>query len=406
MQRLTIRFLPIAFALAALACASPLLAPTPVPDSPATESLSPTPEAAISITDTPAPEAAPTETNALIIPATGLIAYTRFGIEGAQIFVFDWETAKSTQLTSGGFSASYPLWSPDGKLLVYSQIDTAIERIDLMVLDIFGGQEPHLLTPNGIEGFPRLSWSPDNSYIVYYGPGEGGIESDIYRIDVNTSDMLNLTSGISAWDSNPDWSSDGAHIAFVSDREPVTDDIWVMNPDGSEPRRLTGATEAEADWEDHQPVWSPDSTQIAFYRWSFLEGAGIGGGIDLEGDPGLWLVGLDGQPARQLFGFTDLPQFSEAPVWSPDGQWIALNIGNESETDVWVVSSLTGEGVNISGLPGQEMAITWSPDSQSLLFTNIDPNGNLFLYGIDRDGTGLHLLIEEPGLGSADWSSP
>jgi Tol biopolymer transport system component len=179
-----------------------------------------------------------------------------------------------------------------------------------------------------------------------------------------------------------------------------------MNPDGSGPRRLTGATEAEADWEDHQPVWSPDSTQIAFYRWSFLEGAGIGGGIDLEGDPGLWLVGLDGQPARQLFGFTDLPQFSEAPVWSPDGQWIALNIGNESETDVWVVSSLTGEGVNISGLPGQEMAITWSPDSQSLLFTNIDPNGNLFLYGIDRDGTGLHLLIEEPGLGSADWSSP
>jgi hypothetical protein len=112
MQRLTIRLLPLA--LAALACASPLLAPTPTPDSPDTEDPSPTPEGPTSTTDIPAPEAAPTETNAPIIPATGLIAYTRFGIEGAQILVFDWETAKSTQLTSGGFSASYPLWSPDG----------------------------------------------------------------------------------------------------------------------------------------------------------------------------------------------------------------------------------------------------------------------------------------------------
>ena len=63
---------------------------------------------------------------------------------------------------------------------------------------------------------------------------------------------------------DPVWSPDGGHIAFVS-QENESDDIWVMNADGSKPRNLTRNL-----WEwDKHPSWSPDSRRIVF--WSNRE---------------------------------------------------------------------------------------------------------------------------------------
>ena len=53
-------------------------------------------------------------------------------------------------------------------------------------------------------------------------------------------------------DTSPAWSPDGTQIAFVSDRG-GNYDIWLMNPDGTNPRNLTNT----ADQNEHYPAWSP-----------------------------------------------------------------------------------------------------------------------------------------------------
>jgi tetratricopeptide (TPR) repeat protein len=79
--------------------------------------------------------------------------------------------------------------------------------------------------------------------------------------DVSWRQLTKLT-GVSY---DPVWSPDGSRVAFVS-QENGTDDIWVINADGSNARNLTRNT---WEWEKH-PSWSPTSSRIVF--WSNRDG--------------------------------------------------------------------------------------------------------------------------------------
>jgi Tol biopolymer transport system component len=63
-----------------------------------------------------------------------------------------------------------------------------------------------------------------------------------------------------AWDSHPDFSPDGRHIAFVSSRS-GTPEVWVSDADGANPRQLTHLGAHVLSY----PKWSPDGTRIAFH---------------------------------------------------------------------------------------------------------------------------------------------
>jgi tetratricopeptide (TPR) repeat protein len=109
----------------------------------------------------------------------------------------------------------------------------------------------------------RESWSPDGRYRVYVTTGESDKNPQIY-----IQGQVNEWGVAPTWRVtdfrrvcyDPVWSPDGSLIAFVS-QERGSDDIWVVNPDGSNPRNLTPNT-----WEwDKHPSWAPDSTRIVFW---------------------------------------------------------------------------------------------------------------------------------------------
>jgi Tol biopolymer transport system component len=104
-------------------------------------------------------------------------------------------------------------------------------------------------------------YSPDGRYRVYVGDVNGRAQLFVQPPSEDeqpvAAERIAKLTGICY---DPVWSPDGTRIAFVS-QENGTDDIWVVNADGTNNHNLTRNT-----WEwDKHPSWSPDSTRIVFW---------------------------------------------------------------------------------------------------------------------------------------------
>ena len=71
-------------------------------------------------------------------------------------------------------------------------------------------------------GIEQLAWSPDGKTIAYTCRKKSGLDyaistnSDIYLYDIATGTHTNLTEGNMGYDTNPSYSPDGKHIAWLS----------------------------------------------------------------------------------------------------------------------------------------------------------------------------------------------
>ena len=84
-----------------------------------------------------------------------------------------------------------------------------------------------------------------------------GRNLDIYVMDGDGKNQRRLTVNPSV-DRYPAWSPDGKKIAFVSNRKGGHQQIWVIDADGKNPIRLTDG------FVDIFPAWSPDGTKILY----------------------------------------------------------------------------------------------------------------------------------------------
>jgi|GEM_PF-3496686 len=196
-------------------------------------------------------------------------------------------------------------------------------------------------------------WSPDRNYMAYTQNIDG--RSSIWVESRNgkrnlTPEVVGARSGGSGWAYNPVWSSRN-EIAFLTDRFGGTD-IMVVNMEGNS-RRIT-FLEGDKD----NLVWSPDGSQIAYFRSWENEGSRVGEIV---------VASVHGEISRRV---TPVVRASNmVATWSPDGNILAVNVTGEQQ-GIWMTNTNeSGWDRNLTTRGGGR-AIEWSPDGQKIAFSD------------------------------------
>jgi TolB protein len=228
------------------------------------------------------------------------------------------------------------------------------------------------------------SWSPDGRQIVFYSERDG--DAEIYVMNADGSDVRRMTDRPSD-EGYPSWSPDGREIAFDSDRD-GNFEIYVMRADGRDVRRLTNHAAR-----DLSPSWSPDGSRLAFMT-------------NRDGGFEVYVMELSKSlearaPRERAVQRLTTTGTSWFPVWSPDGSVLAFHV----HRDVHLMPAAGGELRRLTTDPANGMYPSWSPDGKRLAFMSWR-NGRTEIFTMNADGGDQRVLVSMPEGDAIDprWS--
>jgi Tol biopolymer transport system component len=237
------------------------------------------------------------------------------------------------------------------------------------------GSRTRQLSSSEVDSYSDPAVSPDRRWIATT-VNRFGVWQGIYLMRSNGSAMHRLVRH-SDGDRNPAWSPDGTRIAFRSaNPSPPQSNgrIYVINADGTGLRQLTPDHPLPGvDPHDESPSWSPDGSRLVFTRSGTLAFINADGS-DLTL---LWQCGCG------------------SPAWSPDGEWLAFDMWDDNNLDVYVMRIDGTELRRLTTSPAVEARPRWSPDGSRVVFYRSEP-GRLQMYHIGVDGTG-ETRVGDPG---------
>jgi len=288
------------------------------------------------------------------------------------------------KLGAVGGSASWPVWSPDGRVIRFNMHGRLWEISS-------NGSNLHEVLP-GWHGSHYICcghWTPDGRFYLFVGkepliggqiwalderhgllrtlstepvqlttgpidwdapfPGKDGrkifaygstLRGELSRIDPDGKALKPFLGGISA--DNVSFSKDGQFVAYVSY---PGGSLWKANRDGSKPMQLTDPLTASG-----EPRWSPDGSQILFLGGSSLRN--IAYTVPSEG----------GTPEPIL---PEDKRSESDPNWSPDGRRIVFGHGDDGDSKSFLSILDTASHI-VTEVPESVGTFSprWSPDGK------------------------------------------
>jgi TolB protein len=179
-------------------------------------------------------------------PDGSKIAFTSTRDGNSEIYVINADGTGLQRLTHHQAIDTAPAWSPTGREIAFTSDRAGAPQIYAMDSD--GLNLRRISFAGSYNDSP--SWSPSREYteIAYASRIERG-PFDIVVYDLQTQQTRQLTTGRGS-NENAHWSPNGRHLVFTSTRT-GTSQIFTMNRDGSNPRRLTSSGN------NSTPQWGP-----------------------------------------------------------------------------------------------------------------------------------------------------
>src|SRR5262249_5500140 len=247
----------------------------------------------------------------------------------------------------------WPAMSADGKVIVFEhdfgvwKFDVAGRKTTPIKLDIAAETQENLVETREFNSqLDDYDLAPSGRRIAL------SVHGEIFTAPTDEGDLRQITDG--PWrDKEPEYSPDGKWIAFISDRS-GREEIYVIASDGAgEPQKITDLDTLKFNFS-----WSPNSKEIAF----------------TASDSKMRKYTLESKQTAELSS-SRYGNIS-APVWSPDGKWIAFSKADHTRnTDVYLIPSAGGEERKVTFDSYSDVNPRFSPDGRRLYFVRNEGGG-------------------------------
>jgi len=337
-------------------------------------------------------------------------------------------TEESLRLTNQPSLDFDPVWSPDGRYIAFCRI--LKDATGVYIVPASGGAEYRVRNTlwddqefDEVFRFGRLSWSPDGKLLAYSDRATRYEPASIFLLSLDSREVRRLTSAQrSRGDFSPEFSPDGQTVAFGRDSQGVQS-IYAIPVSGGAEQRLTSDTAQK--W---GLAWTPDGREIVFANVGWLWKVSRRGGkpeklqfgqdgfqpsisgnrlayVHLKFNNNIWRRSLHSFAASSPDKFISSTRMESGPQFSPDGSKVAFESTRSGAYEVWLCRSdgsgpmqLTHLNPSVTGTP------RWSPDGQQIVFDS-RPAGNSDIFVIDVQGGPPRKLTSEPSNeGVPSWS--
>lgn len=189
---------------------------------------------------------------------------------GGGIWIINADGTAGARIPNTAQNDAWPTFSPDGRQIAFVRFENRYNRLFVINAD---GTGLRSVMPDAQVHVEDPEWSPDGGRFAFSNGG------DVFTVNADGTGLTNMTTAERSNERHPTWSPDGSRIAFVN----LTDLKVMPATGGGSTTIVTGQREM---WE---ASWSPDGQQLAFV-------ADVAGPLQEE----LWVVNADGSDLRRL----------------------------------------------------------------------------------------------------------
>ncbi len=283
------------------------------------------------------------------------------------------------------------VWSPDGKIIAFTDVKTPDQPRKIFLLDITTGLSEEALAPEGNNSHRDPAFSEDGQYLVFRRAING--QADIFKMRFSDKKLTQLTFdnarifGLDVFDDDhqivfssnrggqwalwrvpftggpvtrfyindrillePRFSANGKRMIYKS----VTDQtqLWSLEKDKAqftEPTRVAGSTRV-----DMQPAISCDGKKLAFIS-------------DRSGQFEIWVHDNE----NNLTKLTSLQSsFINMPTWSPDGSEIVFDARKNGNSAVYILDVVSKMVRTFADLEGDQVNARYAMDGRAIYFAS------------------------------------